>query len=122
MAANPGFVKDLVTPDRVPLIELAKQLDVNVSSLYRWIQRGVRARNGQRVRLVVFKLAGRTHVRREDLEAFIGATNLGTPEPVVGRPVRLTQRRKAEIDRAKMEMVRKGVLVAPAQGETLSTQ
>ncbi|MFO0857076.1 MAG: helix-turn-helix domain-containing protein [Phycisphaerales bacterium] len=75
MAANPGFVKEIVTQDRISLSKLAKELSLDVSTLYRWTLRGVLARNGDRVRLKVFKLAGRTYVRRDDLESFMDAVN-----------------------------------------------
>jgi hypothetical protein len=122
MASNPGFVKDVVTPDRIPLTELAKELGIHVSSLYRWILRGVRARNGQRVRLTAFKLAGRTYVRREDFESYIAAINAPEGASVAEQPVGKSRHRQLEFDLAQSELASKGVRVAPSPGTVASTR
>lgn len=111
MAANPGFVEDVVTPDRIPLTELAKELGIHVSSLYRWNLRGVRARNGQRVRLTVFKLAGRTYVRREDFESYIAALNRETPAVESQQPRAQTKAAEKREAQARSELERAGVRV-----------
>lgn len=109
MAGNPGFVKDVITPDRIPLAALARELDLDVSTLYRWILRGVRGRNGARVRLQAFKLAGRTFVRRDDLESFIESINQITPTSSVEGAQ--TQHKRADGRRtlARAELERAGV-------------
>ena len=57
--------------DPIPINELARVLDVHVSTVFRWgSPRGVR---GQRLRLL--RLGGRTYVERAAWDAFVCALN-----------------------------------------------
>ena len=62
---------NLPEKDPMPINELARVLDVHISTVVRWgSPRGVR---GQRLRLT--RIGGRTYVRRVDWDAFLRALN-----------------------------------------------
>jgi hypothetical protein len=56
--------------DRVSLSEVARDLGINISTVWRWTLRGVR---GRKLRTVV--VGGRRFVLRTDLAAFLNAAN-----------------------------------------------
>jgi hypothetical protein len=121
MPGDTKFVDSLVPRDRISLNALAQEFNIHVSTVHRWHLRGVRGRNGQRVRLTVFKLAGRTYVRREDFESFIAAINTHEGAPAADQTVRKSRHRQLEFDLARSELASKGVRVAPSPGAAAAT-
>lgn len=81
----------LLSETRLPINKLASELDVHVSTVWRWTLRGVR---GHRLeRLIV---GGRTYTTREAFERFVAATN-GQKLPAGRTPrQRLADQRRAE--------------------------
>ena len=53
-------------PERLTLNEVAKQLNVHISTVYRWTLRGVRGR-----RMKYFLVGGRRYVDADDLPQFL---------------------------------------------------
>lgn len=61
---------NLVPAERCSMNEAARTLGVNVATLYRWRERGVR---GQKLRTV--RVGGRTYVTADALKVFLAALN-----------------------------------------------
>ena len=61
---------DLPTAERFAMREVASLLDVHVSTIWRWANRGVRGH-----RLCAFRVGGRMFVLRSALETFLLALN-----------------------------------------------
>jgi excisionase family DNA binding protein len=53
------------------VVEIARQLHVDVETVYRWINRGVRLKSGARLKLEAYRIPGSWRVRREALERFL---------------------------------------------------
>ena len=54
---------------------LARQEGVHPSAVYRWIDPGLRKRDGQNVRLPAMRRGGRLKIALEDWETFLSALN-----------------------------------------------
>lgn len=61
---------DLLSETRVSLTALARELNLSVSTCWRWDKGGIRGH-----RLECFSLGGRRYTTREALERFVAATN-----------------------------------------------
>ena len=82
--------------DPMPINELARALDKNVATPYRWgSTRGVR---GHRLRLT--RIGGRTYVYHADWEAFTKALNTGAMQP----PQEQARTRRQENSRVDAEL------------------
>lgn len=91
------FGTTLLQEERVSLTDLAKEEDRNVSTVWRWAQRGVRG-----VVLETFNVAGRRFTTREAFARFVEAST----EAAQGSPVqsaRANRQREAAISRAERE-------------------
>jgi Protein of unknown function (DUF1580) len=90
--------------------ELARGLDCHVASVLRWLTRGVRGRDGTRVRLEGVRVGGRWKSTWPAAERFLARLNPaaatdGQPDPV---PVRAPGQPRRADDRAAQELVRGG--------------
>ena len=95
-----GMIKlNLPDKDPLPINQLARAIDVHVSTIYRWgSPHGVR---GQRLPLL--RIGGRTYIQRFDLEAFLRALNnpsTSTTEDVPSRRAHDQASVEAELDAA----------------------
>lgn len=93
----------LLAEDRISLTDLAKDEDRNVSTVWRWAQRGVRG-----VKLETFNVGGRRFTTREAFARFVEATT----EAAQGSPVqspRTNRQREAAISRAERECAELGI-------------
>lgn len=79
------------------------------STVVRWVQSGVPARNGERVKLAAVRVGGRWMIRQTDLDAFFEA--LAATEPTATLPTKKrrteAQRRRAS-EAAARELIRRG--------------
>lgn len=83
---------DLLDEQRISLTALSQELGVHVSTVWRWVLRGLRGHHLECVRI-----GGRRYTTREAFARFIAATNgqrLPTPD----------KQRTAEVDRAEEEL------------------
>ena len=62
------MMKSILDAEKFSLTDAAKRVPVNVATLWRWAQKGVKGR-----RLATVQIGGRRYVLREDLEAFLDA-------------------------------------------------
>ena len=79
----------------------------HVSQAYRWITRGARAVDGQRVRLEVIKTPSGMRTSREAIARFI--SKLSTPSPLTPE-ASLSTRRRQQVECAVRELHEAGVL------------
>jgi hypothetical protein len=74
----------------------------HISSIYRYVLRGGRASNGERVQLEVVKTPSGLRTSREAIQRFIGAMSNPTAPPA------LLKSRAKEITRAESELLKDG--------------
>lgn len=92
----------LLSEERLSLTKLAKEADVNVSTVWRWAQRGVKG-----VRLETFCVGGRRYTTREAWDRFVArTTEIATGEPM---PVRQSDQMEREIAEAEAFLEQEGV-------------
>lgn len=87
--------------ERLTLKDVGKLSRVDLSTVWRWCQKGVRGH-----RLESFNVGGRRYVLRERLDDFVAALNAGRDSPDVGRPSKSSQQRQ---QRAESELDRIGI-------------
>lgn len=91
--------------ERLPKTSRNKKL--HTSTMYRWIQRGLRSRDGMVIRLEIVKVGGNTRTSLEALQRFFdrlsGDVEVETP-PTLTRRQRLKQ-----IEAAERELERAGI-------------
>ncbi len=93
---------DLIDEPRLSLTQLAKEQDCNVTTCWRWAQRGVRG-----VRLETYNVGGRRYTTRPAVRRFIESTTATAKgEPL---PVRTNRQREAAINRAEAELAKLGI-------------
>lgn len=95
--------------DFVELAEAAKLCPgrPHASTLWRWARRGIKARNGQRIRLRHLRAGAKIYVRPSDIEEFFGEiaradgehfqSGNGTPRPVDTPTTGRSQKRTEEV-------------------------
>jgi len=54
--------------------QLAQELDVHISTIWRWMKKGV-GRGATRVVLRAFRIGGRVYILKDDVEQFLRAIN-----------------------------------------------
>jgi hypothetical protein len=79
---------------------------IHISALYRWVQRGLRAYDGQVVRLETIKIGGTTCTSLEAMQRFF--ERLSRPTPIVAPPMRTNRQRMLAVRRANEELERAG--------------
>ena len=98
---------------KISLNEAAKQSPkaVNPSAPWRWMRRGVLARNGERVYLEGVRVGGKLFTSEPAMQRFFAAVAeadaehfRGDTPAVTARSKPTESRRKAEVERAKDEM------------------
>jgi len=95
--------RKLARDDRLTIAEVARHLDVHVSTVWRWASpRGV---GGTRLRTI--KIGGRKLVLREDLESFLAELNADSNPPKETEPSPARQR---EIAAAEARLQAAGIL------------
>ncbi len=77
---------EILTAERFSVTETARRLGVHVSTVWRWIHRGIRGR-----RLETVRVGGRRYVLRETLESFLISGSADASE-TPGTPPMPTQR------------------------------
>ena len=87
---------DLLDETRISMSELAQQRQLNVCTIWRWANRGVRG-----VRLETFAEGGRRYTTVESFKRFVSATT----EKVVGIPP-TPRRRLSAIKQSEAELAR----------------
>lgn len=72
MQASPAsvFTAESLDAKRLSVIEVARRLDIHVSSVWRWINTGVRG-----VKLPTIRIGERRFVRETDLITFLNESN-----------------------------------------------
>ena len=88
---------------RLPKGRHGKKLHVSV--LYRWVNGGLRSKDGQIVRLEMVKIGGRAHTSQEALQRFFD--RLTGDQSIVTPPTLTSRQRRREIERAVEELKRK---------------
>jgi hypothetical protein len=94
--------------------ELAKSIPpsrgkaVNPSTIGRWIARGVKGPDGQRIRLEAFRLGGRYVTSREAFARFLGAQQTTTDAEHQADPRTVGQRQRAS-EAAGAELAAAGI-------------
>ncbi len=80
---------------------------LHVSVLYRWVNAGLRSKDGQIVRLEMVKIGGRAYTSQEALQRFFdrltGDQSIVTPPPITSR------QRLRQIEQAEERLRRKGI-------------
>ena len=94
---------ELLQERRVSLTQLARELDVSISTICRWTnpQRGARGKI-----LESFNLGGRKYTTYQALERFISNTN--APQ-ITGPTSRTSRQRESEIARAERRLKTDGI-------------
>ena len=112
---TPGEIEDLKS--LLPFLEIARQIPssrngkpVHVATIGRWREPGVRAKNGSRIKLRCVRFPGGWRTTVEWVRQFLDAVTLdrsgeAAPTPA---PIRLSARRRREIERAKRELAEAG--------------
>lgn len=80
---------------------------VNFATVWRWVLRGVRAGDGQLVRLDAARVGGRWLTSKEALERFAAA--LTPPTDVGTAPIRTPTARKRDNGAAKLKLAKNGM-------------
>ena len=80
---------------------------LNVSTLYRWVQGGLRSRDGQIVRLEMVKVGGRSCTSEEALQRFFD--RLTGDQSIVTPPTITRRQRLQQIERAEERLRRSGM-------------
>lgn len=65
-------------PDRMTVTTTAQACDANVSTVWRWINRGILI-NGERVRLQAVRMGGRLFITAKSLRCFLTELNRRNP-------------------------------------------
>src|SRR4051812_27731310 len=97
------FSMTLLNEQRLSLTALSKREDINVSTAWRWAQRGVRG-----VKLETFNIGGRRWTTEEAFSRFVEATSAaasGALEP----QSRTNRQRETNISRAEAELAKAGI-------------
>jgi len=89
---------DLLSEERLSLTALARELDVSVSTVWRWNLRGIRGH-----RLECRNLGGRKYTTREAFTRFVEATNEETAPTS-----RTNRQREGDIARAEKDLAEAG--------------
>lgn len=79
---------------------------LHVSVLYRWVNGGLRSKDGQIIRLEMLKIGGRAHTSQEALQRFFD--RLTGDQSIVTPPTITARQRRREIERAIEELKRDG--------------
>jgi hypothetical protein len=105
----------LATEHKIDLADAAKLVPghPHASTLWRWSRRGIKARDGSRVRLEHVRLGGKVFTSREAIERFgaaLAAADAAHFDPPAPPPKGRTdaQRRRA-VDRATAELAEAGI-------------
>lgn len=97
----------LVTRDHDDFVELRRLPDFipgrpNKSTVFRWVQSGVNAPDGERIRLRSTRIGGRIFARLSDLEAFLrrlNQTDEDTPQETDADQLRRSREAGAALER-----------------------
>jgi len=105
---------DVFQESVLSFVEVTKRLPrtahnkkLHVSTLHRWVQRGLRSRDGQIVRLEMVKVGGRACTSEEALQRFFD--RLTGDQSIVTPPTITRRQRLREIERAEEELRRHGI-------------
>lgn len=63
----------ILDEQRLNLVEAGRLEGVNPATIWRWLDVGILAKGGERIRLESFKRGGRVHTTREALSRFYAA-------------------------------------------------
>jgi hypothetical protein len=91
---------EIASGDAVRLIELARRFNVNVSTTFRWVQKGLPSGHGVRVRLEALRRGKSWITSERAIKKFFGALPTSTPAPP-SLPIRTPSKRERDCARAK---------------------
>ncbi len=80
---------------------------LHVSVLYRWVNAGLRSKDGQIVRLEMVKIGGRAYTSQEALQRFFD--RLTGDQSIVTPPTITSRQRLRQIEQAEERLRRKGI-------------
>lgn len=96
------FLREILPAERISLSQLARELDLNMSTVYRWTIKGCRG-----VRLETIQIGGRFYTWRAALEGFLSQTvRRSQPMPT---PAAISRERRTAIKHAEDELHKMGV-------------
>lgn len=92
----------ILAESRLSITQLAKRENVNASTIWRWVQKGVRG-----CRLETVLVGGKRQTSVEAFARFVDATTAAAD----GRPVppRTSRQRQRDIDRAEAALAKAGI-------------
>ena len=94
---------EIASGDSVRLIDLSRRFNVNTSTIFRWIQKGLPSGHGTRIQLEALRRGKSLITSEKAVERFFGALPK-TGETTPATPTRTPSQRERDSARAKQQL------------------
>ncbi len=102
MDAKIDIASEIAAGDGVALVEVARLQKTNISTIFRWVIRGLPRGSGERVKLEAIKRGRKWITTRPALTRFFAALPKSAPAPVT--PARTPTQRERDSARARQRL------------------
>ncbi len=98
-----SLAAEIASGDSVLLMDLARRFNVNTSTIFRWIQKGLPSGQGTRIQLEALRRGKSLITSEKAVERFFDALPK-TGEPIPAAPTRTPSQRERDAARAKKKL------------------